>query len=304
VIPLGSVWAWGPITVEGRTPPPGEKFINADQRVVGGHYFQAMEIPLRRGRFFDEHDTLDAPRVVVVDEYMASQIWPGEDPIGKRIRRGGIDQTQGTWMTVVGVVGRIKQYSLDADSRIAFYLPHTQAPGRSVNVVVRGRTNLGAVKGEIRALDSDLPLYDVRTMEQRVDGSLATRRFSMTLLAIFAAIALVLASIGVYGVMAYLVNQGTRELGIRMALGATDRGILSLVLRRGMTLAGAGVGIGVVAALAMTRLLSSFLFGVRATDPVTFLAIAAALMIVAAIASLIPARRASRIDPMMSLRSE
>jgi len=205
VIPLGAVWAWGPITVEGRTPPPGENFINADQRVVGGRYFEAMEIPLLRGRLFDEHDTADSPRVIVVDEYMAAQLWPGQDPIGKRIRSGGIDGTS-PWLTVVGVVGRIKQYTLDADSRMAFYFPQARATQREMNVVVRSSADPAglakAVKNEIRALDPDLPVYDVRTMDQRVEASLSTRRFSTTLLGLFAEVALILATICVYGVMA------------------------------------------------------------------------------------------------------
>ncbi len=303
VIPLGAVWSWGPITVENRVPPSGENFINADQRIMGGRYFEAMEIPLRRGRLFDDHDTTDSPRVIVVDEYMAAHLWPGQDPIGKRVRSGGIDGTS-PWLTVVGVVGRIKQYTLDADSRIAFYFPEAQATQREINVVVRGNVDASAVKSVIRSLDPDLPLYDVRTMEQRVDASLATRRFSTTLLGLFAAVALILATIGVYGVMACLVNQGTRELGIRIALGATKNGIVGLVVRRGLILALTGVAVGLAGTFALSRLLSGFLFGVRATDPLTFAAIAALLMAVAAVASLIPACRAARIDPMEALRSE
>lgn len=307
VIPLGAVWAWGPITVEGRTPPPGENFINADERVAGGQYFQAMEIPLLRGRLFDEHDILDAPRVIVVDDYMARQLWPGKDPIGKRIRSGGPD-SKSPWLTVVGVVGRIKQYSLDADSRIAFYFPLTQAVQRGMNVVVRSAASPSmlstAVKNEIHTLDPDLPLYDVRTMDERVNASLSARRFSTTLLGLFAVVALLLAAVGVYGVMAYLVNQGTREIGIRMVIGATQRGIVGLVVRRGLTLAAAGVGIGMTGALALSRLLRSFLFGVQATDPATFATVAALLIVVAMAACFIPARRAARVDPIAALRSE
>jgi predicted permease len=306
VIPLGAVWAWGPITVEGRTPPPGENFIQADERVVAGHYFEAMQIPLLHGRLFNQHDTQDAPRVVVIDEYMAQQFWPGQDPIGKRIRPGILGV--GPWLTVVGVVGRIKQYTLDVDSRIAFYFPHTQVPQRGMNVVVRSGADpaalASAVKQEIRAIDPDLPLYDVRTMDQRVAASLATRRFSMTLLAIFAAVAVALATIGVYGVMSFLVNQGTREIGIRIALGATQRGILTLVLTRGMALAGGGVAVGLAGAFGAARLLRSFLFGIRATDPMTFLMIPLVLIAVVLLATLVPARRASRIDPIDSLRCE
>lgn len=303
VIPLGAVWSWGPITVEGRVPPSGEKFINADQRIAGGRYFEAMEIPLRRGRLFDEHDTTDSPRVIVVDEYMAAQLWPGQDPLGKRVRSGGIDG-ESPWLTVVGVVGRVKQYTLDADSRIAFYYPQAQATQREMNVVVHGNVDTSAVKSVIRSLDPDLPLYDVRTMDQRMEASLATRRFSTTLLGLFAAVALILATIGVYGMMAYLVNQGTRELGIRIALGATKNGIVGFVVRRGLILAFTGVAAGLAGALAVSRLLSGFLFGVRATDPLTFAAIAALLVAVALVAILIPASRAARIDPMETLRSE
>ena len=307
VIPLGSVWAWGPITVEGRTPPAGENFLNADERTVGGHYFEAMEIPLLRGRLFDEHDIVGAPRVIVADEYMAAQLWPGQDPIGKRVRSGGLDSTS-PWLTVVGVVGRVKQYTLDADSRIAFYFPHTQSPQRGMNVVLRSRKDpaamTAAVTSVIRSIDPSLPLYDVRTMDQRVAASLAPRRFSMTLLAVFAAIALALATVGVYGVMAYLVNQGTREIGIRMALGATQESIVRLLLRRGMNMALPGVATGLAGAFAATRLLSSLLFGVRATDAVTFISIGVLLLAVAMLATLIPARRAGRIDPAVSLRCE
>jgi ABC-type antimicrobial peptide transport system permease subunit len=209
---------------------------------------------------------------------------------------------------VIGVVGRIKQYTLDSDSRIAFYLPQTQHVTRAMNVVVRSAIDpaalASAVKQQIRELDPDLPLYNVRTMSQRVDESLARRRFSMLLLAVFACLAFVLAIIGVYGVMAYLVSQGTREIGIRIALGATPGGILGLVLRKGMILALSGVAIGLAGAFAFTRLMRSLLFGVDATDPFTFVAISLSLTLVALLASYIPAQRASRIDPVVSLRYE
>lgn len=306
-LPLSEMYAWGPIVIEGRTPPPGENFIQADQRIAAGHYFQAMEIPLRSGRFFNEQDTPDKPRVAIIDDFMAQEYWPHEDPLGKRIRFGGLD-ADGNWITVVGVVGRIKQYTLDTDSRIAFYLPQTQYPSRGMNVVLRSRGNpiglASAVKKEILALDPDLPMYNVRTMDQRLDESLARRKFSMFLLSAFAALALALATIGVYGVIAYLVNQGTRELGIRIALGASQKNILALVLRQGMALALTGVAIGVAAALALTRLMQSLLFGVKTTDALTFAAIPLLLTAVALATSLIPASRAARIDPMVSLRNE
>ena len=206
------------------------------------------------------------------------------------------------------MVGRVKQDSLDSNPRIAFYLPHTQFPTRAMTVALRGSTDpsamVTAVKNELRNLDPDLPMYYVRTMGQRVDESLARRRFSMLLLGIFASIALLLATIGIYGVMAYLVNQGTREIGIRMALGASQRNVLSLVVRQGMALALSGVMIGLAAAFLITRLIRSLLFGVEATDPITFAAISLLLFLIALLASYVPALRATRIDPMVSLRRE
>jgi predicted permease len=289
-------------------PPPGEKFINADERVVGGHYFEAMQIPLLRGRLFNEQDTPANPQVVLADENMAKQLWPGQDALGKRISFGDLTQKP-VWATVVGIVGSVKQYTLDSDSRIALYLPQTQHAGRAMNVVLRSDATdpaalTSAVKRELHNLDRDLPMYGVRTMQQRIEESLARRRFSTVMLGLFAALALALATIGIYGVMSYLVSQGTREIGIRMALGATRRGILALVVRQGMVLAMAGVGIGLLGALAIMRLMNSLLFGVKATDPLTFIVIALLLSAVALVASYVPAQRAARVDPMISLRCE
>ena len=306
-LPLSQAFAWTPITVEGRTPMPGEKFLNADERLVGGHYFEAMGIPLRRGRFFNEQDDMTKPCVVLVDEFMAEQLWPGQDPVGKRIHIVEL-KSNDPWQTVVGVVGRVKQDSLDSDPRIAFYLPQTQFPTRAMTVALRNGSDpaglVGAVKAELRSLDGDLPMYYVRTMRQRVDESLARRRFSMLLLGVFASMALALATIGIYGVMAYLVNQGTREIGIRMALGATQRDILGLVVRQGMALALSGVAIGLMGAFLLTRLIRSLLFGVQAADPLTFVGISVLLGLIALLASYIPAQRAARIDPMVSLRCD
>jgi predicted permease len=306
-LPLSGYFAWGPITVEGRTPPPGERFINADQRIASGRYFQAMGIPLLAGRFFEVTDTAETPRVVIVDAFMARELWPGEAAVGKRIRLGDLNAT-GPWLTVVGVAGRVKQYGLDADGRIAFYLPHTQVASRSLYVVLKTGGDparlAGALRQQIHDLDPDLPLYHLGTMASRVDSSLARRQFSMTLLALFAIAALVLAAVGVYGVMAHLVAQGTREIGIRMALGATSGGILALVLRRGLTVATLGIGIGVLAALGLSHLVEGLLFGIGSRDPATMAGVAALLGTVAAAATLVPALRASRVDPMASLRQE
>jgi predicted permease len=239
---------------------------------------------------------------------MAHEYWPNQDPVGKCIHTGGINDTARPWITIVGVAGRVKQYTLDADSRIAIYFPQTQAPTREMNVVVRSAADPAAlakaVRGQIHELDSNLPVYQVRTMEQRVEESLAHRRFSLLLLGLFAALALGLAAVGIYGVMAFLVNQGTREIGIRIALGATAGGILTLVLRRAMSLALTGVSVGLAAAIPLTRLLRGMLFGVRESDALTFAAASALLVAIALLASYLPARRASRTDPMISLRTE
>jgi predicted permease len=310
-LPLSQMYAWGPITVEGRPVTPDEKFINVDQRTVAGEYFKAMEIPLVRGRFFSDDDTRETPPVVVVDERMADELWPAQDPIGKRIRTGGFDVTPDTpWMTVIGVTGRVRQYTLDGDEpRIAMYHWHKQRPSRALNVVIRSATSDPAVfapvtRQVVRALDPELPIYNVKTMEGRVDESLARRRFAMTLLALFAALAFGLAAIGTYGVIAYLVRQGTREIGIRMALGATPERVAGMVVRGGMSIAVVGIAAGLAGALLATRFMESLLFGVAATDPATFGATAGLLAVMALVAAYVPARRAARVDPLISLRSE
>jgi predicted permease len=264
-----------------------------------------MQIPLRSGRFFSEEDGIGKNPAVIVDEFMAEQLWPGQEAVGKRIH---MVESETPWLNIVGVVGRVKHESLDSDPRIAFYLPQTQHPSRAMTLVLRSQGDpsslSSAIKQELRRIDPDLPMYSVRTMAERVEESLARRRFSMLLLGLFAGIALALATIGIYGVMAYLVNQGTREIGIRMALGASQREILKLVVFQGMTLAVSGVAIGLGAALVFTRLMRSLLFGINPSDPMTFGAIALLLMVVALLATYIPAKRAAHVDPIVSLRAE
>ena len=310
-LPLSDMFAWGPITVEGREVAPGEAFLNVDQRTVAGNYFAAMEIPLIAGRFFNDADLPNTPRVVVIDQRMAEQLWPGQDPVGKRIRTGGFDVRPDTpWMTVIGVTGGVRQYSLDGiEPRIAMYHWHKQRPSRALNIVIRGQANDPAAlapdaRQAIRALDPDLPIYNVKTMQARVDLSLARRRFSMTLLALFGGLALGLAAIGTYGVMAYLVSQGTRELGIRMALGATPGRVARMVVGGGMTTALIGIAIGVAGAAMLTRFMQTLLFEVAPIDPVTFGLTALALAAIAFVATYAPARRASKIDPITALRAE
>jgi ABC-type antimicrobial peptide transport system permease subunit len=238
-------------------------------------------------------------------------LWPGQDPIGKRIRTGGFDVRPDTpWMTVIGVTGRVRQYTLDGDEpRIAMYHWHKQRPSRALNVVMRTATSdpaglAPAARQVIRSLDPDLPIYNVKPMQARLDESLAPRRFAVTLMSLFGALAFGLAAIGTYGVIAYLVSQGTREIGIRMALGATPERVAAMVVRGGMLLATLGIAAGLAGALVMTRFLESLLFGVEATDPVTFVAIVGLLLLMALAAAYVPARRAARIDPLISLRAE
>jgi predicted permease len=303
-LPLSGFFAWGPIAIEGRAPLPGERFINADQRVVGGRYFEAMGIPLLRGRLFDEADTPNAPRVAIVDDRMASDIWPRQDPVGKRIRNG--DSASGPWVTVVGVVGRVKQYALDADSRIAFYTPQSQAVGRSLFVVVKGSGDPAsltpAVARAVHRIDPALPLYHVGTLERVVERSMSQQRFATLLLALFAASALALTVVGVYGMMAFVVSQAARDLGIRMALGATPRMIRLWVLRRAAGVTAAGAACGLAAAFALTRSMRGLMFGLEDLGLASCASMTAVLVVAALAASDGPARRASRLDPMASIR--
>jgi predicted permease len=307
--PLSGAMAWGPITVEDHPPAPGEPFVNVDIRSVGGEYFEAMRIPLLRGRLFTAADTRSSPRVILVDERMANQLWPNQDPIGRRVRTGGMDASaDAPWMTVVGVVGRVKQDRLDSDPRMAMYWAHAQVATRTMTIALRAATDAQAMAADVRAavrdIDPDLPVYKVRTMDDRVSESLAARRFSTLLLTVFAIAALALATVGIYGVMAGLVSQGVRELGIRMALGATPREIRALVVRQGLALVVAGLAIGLGGALVLTRFMRGLLFAVTPSDPATFAAIALVLGVTALLAAYVPARRAARLDLIESLRAE
>lgn len=303
-LPLTSAIGWGGIHIEGYVPPPNEPELQADQRSITPLYFSAMEIPLIRGRMFAETDTDKMPLVAIIDQKMADRFWPHGDAIGKRIR--GSDNSP--WITIVGVVGVVKEYGLDTETRMVVYYPHAQAPVGSMYVVARTTTDsaatIDAMTRQMNALNPDVPVYDIATMEQRVHDSMARQRFAMTMLGGFAGFAMILAAIGIYGVMSFLVTQGTADIAIRVALGAHRVRILSLVFRQGLGLAGLGIVTGLIGALGLTRLMSSLLFGVKPTDPFTFFSVLALLLFVAFFACLVPAGRAMRIDPMTALRTE
>jgi predicted permease len=306
LLPLSSVaLGWEPITVDGYVPKAaGENLIIASSGYVSTDYFRTMGMPLLKGRFFEDRDNRTAPDVAIVDDKLAARFWPGEDPIGKRMRRGD----SGPWRTVVGVVADTKQYEVDGEPPITAFYPLEQLPVPSRFLVIKTTSDpttlVSAVTREVRALDADLPVYDVATMEERLADSFARRRFSMFLLGVFAACASLLAAIGIYGVVSFWVTQRTREIGIRAALGARETDILGLVIRQAVVLVGIGIGVGLVAAFGLTRVMRSLLFGVSATDAVTYGLLALVLAVVALVASYVPARRAAGVPPIIALRRD
>ena len=304
-LPFTSSAGWGSVTVEGYTPPPNQPEIQVDQRLASDDYFRAMQIPLLRGRFFNSADTLATQKMIVVDEKMAAFFWPNESPIGKRVKSGG---PESPWWEVAGVVGTVKQYGLATDPRMVIYYPMSQRSPYSMFVVARTTSDpanlTGAISNEIHALAPNAPVYDVSTMTDRMSQSLARQRFAMLMLGAFAAFAVILAAIGIYGVMSYLVTQGTRDIAIRMALGAQETNILRLVVRQGMTLALIGVAAGLIGAATLSWVMSSLVFGVSTRDALTFGGVTILLTAIAFAACVIPARRAVRVDPISALRYE
>ncbi len=284
---------------------PTDDMPSANYYAVSPNYFGAMGIPLLKGRFFTEADLAESPRVAIINETMARRYFPDEDPIGKRMN---ITNGPPALREIVGVVGDVKQYGLDTQSPAQMYEPYLQRPWSGMTLVVRAASEptglTSAVRREVLAVDKEQPIARAQTMEEIIADSVAPRRFSVILLAAFAAVALTLAAVGIYGVMSYLISQRTHEIGVRLALGARRRDVLRLVVGQGMRLVLLGVGIGMLAAFALTRLMESLLFGVNPTDPLTYIVVALMLTTSALLACYVPARRATKLDPLVALRNE
>jgi putative ABC transport system permease protein len=307
VVPLTGNHRRSDITIEGLPiPGPGE-FPHPDRHTISAGYITTMGIPLLRGRNISDADDETAPDVALINSTMARRFWTDGDPIGKRFLWGHPGQDE-KWITIVGVVADTKLYGLDNPARLEVYSPYRQRPSADMSLVVRSAVDpaslTSAVRAAVAAIDKDQPVFDVHTMQQLVDDSISTRRLTLVLLGIFSALALILAAIGIYGVMAYSVALRTQEIGIRMALGAQQQDVLRLVLGQGARIAFFGVAIGLAAAAVLARLLSSLLFSVSSNDPITLAAVAILLVAVALLACYIPARRALRVDPIIALRYE
>ena len=299
--------AWGrSLTVEGFPVLSVGQAPVINHCVITPNYFRAMGIPILMGRDFTEADARDSMKVTVIDERLAREYWPNESPLGKRVRFGPPEDNE-PWHMIVGVVGAVKHESLNLTRRKSVYLPHAQVTINGMALAVRAANpeNLApAIRGQVKAMDPDQPITNMRTMTDVISRSVWQPRLYTILFGVFAAVALALASIGVYGVMTYSVSERTREIGIRVALGAQRRDVLKLVVAQGMTLTLIGAGIGLGAALALTRLMQTLLFEVSATDPLTFVTLAALLSVVALVACYLPARRATKVDPMIALRHD
>jgi putative ABC transport system permease protein len=290
--------------IEGRPPLPVGTYNMAKYRPVSAGYFETIGIPLLRGLSFSLTDTAESPWVVVINDSMAREYWPSENPIGQRL------QFAEKWRTVIGVVGDVLHEGLDGESKAEMYLPVEQAPNieSGPTIVVLTEIDAGGAAAELRgavsAIDGTVPVDQIETMRQLVSGSVAQPRFRTIILVAFSLLALVMASIGIYGVMNYLVIQRTREFGIRLSLGATPTDVLRLVLRRAAVLIGAGTSLGLAGSVLLVRFIAKLLFGTAPLDPLTFAAVPILLAAVALVASYIPARRATRIDPTVALRYE
>ncbi len=307
VVPFSGGGGGYAFTVEGYIPARDEPARDAWRRSVTPNYFDTLGIKLLRGRVFESSDTPTTPLVAIIDEKLARHYWIGGDPLGKRIKLGG-QTSNAPWLTVVGVVRSVKNRRLDEDPKYYIYQPFSQWPRRETSIVARTSTEptqvVSALRREVKALDPELPLFDVATVAETVRRSVTTRLLASSLLTIFAITALLLAVIGIYGVISLNVNNRINEFGIRMALGAPPGNIRRLVVSEGMRVAVIGAAVGLVAALLLTRLLENLLHGISSTDPLTFIAVTGVLTIASLVASYIPARRATKVDPLVALRYE
>ena len=308
-IPMTGGGSGTAFVVEGQpTPPAGHELIGRTRSITPG-YFQTIGIPLVRGRYFTEQDDAGAERVVIVNDRMAQQFFPGQDPIGKRVKWSADPTSQAPWRTIAGVTGNVKPYGLGSQPVVEMFAPSYQEPSPAMFLLIRTQSadpsGLAApLRTELRNLDRDQPINGVRSMKDIVENSLVESKYMTLLTTIFAGIALLMAAMGIYGVISYSVAQRTRELGLRMALGAGTANVVKLVLRQALWLVGIGIGIGVPCAAAVTRVLQAYLYGVGPRDPATFILIPAVLAAVALVASYVPAKRATRVDPMIALRYE
>jgi putative ABC transport system permease protein len=276
---------------------------------VSADYVSALGISLVRGRLLQEADNETAPRVGMINQKVAQRFFPNADPVGKRFAFGHVTATsKPKWITIVGVVGDTSLYGLDNPARLEVYLPYRQSPSDHMNLVVKSGMDpaalTSAIRGAIAAIDKDQPMFAISTITDLISASVSTNRLTLILLGSFGALALVLASIGIYGVISYSVTQRTHEIGVRMALGAARADVLGMVLGHGVKIAGIGVAIGLAASLGLMRLIVKLLYSVSAADPLTFAAVGMALLVVAVLACYVPARRTLRVDPMTALRYE
>ncbi len=303
-LPIRGSFTTRTFVIEGREERTGEELL-AGYHPISPNYFEAMGITLLRGRALADSDSENSAQVIVINETLARQLFAEEDPIGKRVRFGPPDNP---WVEIVGIVNDVKHNGLDAEASLETYVPFPQQPTQLLTLMLRSSIDTAslaaAVRSEALALDGDLPVFDVRNMEKFIGESVASQRFSMSLTALFAMLALALASVGIYGVMAYSVTQRAHEIGIRMALGAKTSDVLRLVVRQGLMLTLAGVGAGLAGAFVLTRWMTNMLFEVSATDTLTFVVVSLLLAAVAVLACYVPARRAARVDPVIALRYE
>jgi putative ABC transport system permease protein len=301
-LPLGSTQVTTMLEVDGRAVPPAE-LPEVEMRRAVFDYFQAMEIPVLRGRTFTREDGPDVPRVAVVNAALAERLFPGEEVLGRRVR---FNSSTAHWMTIIGIVGNVKHGSLEEVPRPEIYITYRQGPPAGPFIVIRTAGDAAAmttsVRQAVRELGADPPI-DMRTMDAIRSGAVASRRFILLLVGVFGVMALGLAALGVFGVITLIAAERTTEVGIRLALGATPSQVLHLVLGQALKLAFAGIGIGAVAALIAGPMLEAQLFGVRAADPLTYAAVALALVLTSILGALVPARRAMRVDPAHALRA-